>query len=258
MAEPIDILDERDPFAFPFIGSVLVHASVVALMVFGWFWMNRAREIFGEPNPAGGPAYAVAAVSKIPIPQREAPQNPVAADTKSSVPTAPAKQEMEKRQPLPDKNAFEIPEKRKREEQRPMQQQKYMQPAPPNQVYSQTRTAVSSPMYGGQSGAGEVGIGPNSPLGTRLGAYAELVRTRIAQQWLTNGLDARTQTQPAIVSFVIMRDGSVRSVQIIQTSGNPSLDNSAQRAVYQANPLPPLPPQVSESYISAQFTFNLR
>ncbi|MBV9084533.1 MAG: TonB family protein [Acidobacteriaceae bacterium] len=258
MAEPLDILDERDPFAFPFIGSLLVHGSVVALLLLGWYWMNRTRETFGEPNPAGGPAYAVSPVSKIPIPPRDTPPNPVAADTQSSVPTAPAKQQVEKKQPVPDKNAFDIADKRKRQDQRPMQQQKYMQPAPPNQVYSQTRTAVSSPMYGGQTGAGQVGIGPNSPLGTRLGAYAELVRTRIAQQWLTNGLDARTQSQPAILSFIIMRDGSIRNPQIIQTSGNPLIDNSALRAAYQSNPLPPLPPQVSENYISAQFTFNLR
>ena len=113
-------------------------------------------------------------------------------------------------------------------------------------------------MYGGLNGSGQVGIGPNSPLGNRLGWYAELVRQRIAQQWLTNGLDANSQRQPAIVSFVIMRDGSVRDVRVIQSSGNPNIDNTAQRAVYQANPLPGLPPQVTENYISAQFTFNLR
>jgi TonB family protein len=113
-------------------------------------------------------------------------------------------------------------------------------------------------MYSQPGGAGQVGIGPNSPLGNRLGWYAEIVRQRIAQNWITNGLDARTQSQPAIVSFYIMRDGSIRNPQILQSSGNPTIDNTALRAVYSANPLPALPPQVSESYISAQFTFNLR
>ncbi len=112
-------------------------------------------------------------------------------------------------------------------------------------------------MYSAQSGSGQVGIGPNSPLGNRLGWYAELVRQRIAQNWRTNGLDARSQSSPAIVSFTIMRDGSVRNPQLIQSSGNPDIDNSALRAVYDAG-LPALPPQVSEGSISAQFTFNLR
>ena len=96
-------------------------------------------------------------------------------------------------------------------------------------------------------------------LGNRLGGYAELVRQRIAQNWRTSGLDARTQATPAIVSFVIPRDGTVRNVQNqSQSSGNPTIDDTALRAVYNSNPLPPLPPQVAESSISAQFTFNLR
>lgn len=254
----LDILDQRDPLGGPFLISVTVHLSVLAALIFGWYWMNRARETLGDFNPAGGPAYAVSAVSKIPIPQHDAPLNPVAADTKSSVPVAPAKEDVQKKLPEPDKNVFEIADKKKKQAQQPLHQQQYMQPAPKNQVYGQTRTAVSSPMFGGQSGAGQVGVGPNSPLGTRLGWYAEIVRQRLAQQWLTNGLDARTEQAPAVVSFVIMRDGSIRNVRLIQGSGNPNIDNTAERAVYQASPLPPLPPQVTDSYIPAQFTFNLR
>ena len=108
------------------------------------------------------------------------------------------------------------------------------------------------------SGGGQVGIGPNSPLGSRLGWYAELVRQRIAQNWRTNGLDARSQGSPAIVNFTIARDGTVSDPKIVQSSGNPAIDNTALRAVYDSSRLPPLPPQITESSISAQFTFNLR
>ena len=146
----------------------------------------------------------------------------------------------------------------KKQAERPARQQQYRQPAPPNQVYSSSRPAVSNPMYGMQSGSGQVGIGPNSPLGNRLGWYAEMIRERIAQNWNTNGLDARGQMSPAIISFTILRDGTVRSPQVLQSSGNPSIDNTALRAVYSSSPFQPLPPQITESYISAQFTFNLR
>ena len=256
-AEPIDILDERDPLGFPLMGSLLIHGAVAALFFLGWYWTSRAREAFGSVHPAGGPSYSVSPVHNIPIPQRETPPNPVANDTQSAVPTLPAKQDVQK-QHAPDKNAIEIPDKLKREAERPRQQQHYTPPAPQNQVYSSVRQAVSSPMYGAQSGAGQVGIGPNSPLGTRLGGYAELVRERIAQNWRTAGLDARTQAAPAMVGFTILRDGTVRSVQLLQSSGNPTIDDTALRAVYNSNPLPQLPPQVAESSISAQFTFNLR
>jgi TonB family protein len=258
MARQLDILDERERLAGPFVGSVAFHASIIGLLFIGWVWMNRAKETLGEPNPAGGPAYTVSSVSKIPIPRNDAPPNPVAADTKSNLPTAPAKETVEKRAPVPDKNAIEIPDKMKRQAPQPLHQQQYRQPAPKNQIYSRNQTAASSPMYSAQSGSGQVGIGPNSPLGSRLGWYAEIVRSRIAQQWLTNGLDARSQSQPTIVSFTILRDGSIRDVRVIQSSGNPNIDNTAARAVYQVTQLPPLPAQITDSSITAQFTFNLR
>lgn len=258
MPQPLDILDQRDPLARSFAGALAIHAAVAGALFFGWFWVNHPKETLGDPHPAGGPAYSVSPVHNIPIPQRQAPLNPVANDTQSSVPSAPAKQEVEKKLSVPEKDAFELPEKIKREAERPRQQRQYTQPAPPNQVYSRSPQAVSNPMYGMQSGAGQVGIGPNSPLGSRLGAYAELIRQRIAEKWQTNGLDARSQSTPAVVSFDIARDGGIRSPRIVQSSGNPTIDNTALRAVYDASPLPALPPQITESSISAQFTFNLR
>jgi len=259
MTRRVDILDERDRLGIPFVGSLFFHLSIVALLFMGWYWMNRTRETLGDTNPAGGPAYAVSPVHNIPIPHRQAPPNPVANDTQSTVPTAPAKQELEKKQAPPPKDAFEIADKVRRQSPRPTHQQQYTQPAPQNQVYSHSRQALSSPMYSAQSGAGQVGVGPNTPLGdNRLGWYAEIIRERISQNWNTNGLDSRSQRTPAIVSFYIMRDGSVRTPQVVQSSGSPTVDNTALRAVYQCGQLPPLPAQITEPYISAQFTFNLR
>lgn len=257
--QTIDILDQRDPLLAPFIGAVATHLLVVGLVFYGWFWMNRSRENLGDLHPSGGPAYAVSPVHTIPIPQREAPPNPVANDTQSTVPTAPAKEDLPKQAPPPPvKDAFKIPDKLTYKIDRPQRRQNYTPPAPSNQVYSDTRQAMSNPMYAPQSGGGQVGVGPNSPLGSRYGWYAELIRQRIAQNWRTNGLDARSQSSPAVVSFTIQRDGSIHSPQLSQSSGNPNIDNTALRAVYDSNPMPALPPQISENYISAQFTFNLR
>lgn len=252
----MDILDQREPIGGPFIGAIFFHLCVAGFFFVGWFWMNRAHENLGDINPGGGPSYSVSPVHNIPIPRRQAPPNPVANDSESMVRTAPAKQDTEKKQP---DNAIEIPDKQKPKKltERPQREQKYLQPAPKNQVYSRTREAVSSPLYG-QSGSGQVGIGPNSPLGSRLGWYAELIRERIAQNWHTNGLDASSQRSAAIIGFTILRDGTVRNPQVVQSSGNPNIDNTALRAVYDANPMPALPPQITDSYISAQFTFNLR
>jgi len=258
MSHQLDILDERDPMALPFIGSLVVHGCVLAMFFLGWFWLKRPPDALGEPNPSGGTAYAVTPTRTIPIPQREAPPNPVAHDTESPVPSAPAEKEVVKKEPLPQKDAFQIPDKIKPQKEQPRPQQKYTPPAPPNQVYGQTKQAVSSPMFGGQTGSGQVGIGANSLLGNRLGWYAQLIRDRLAQNWQTNGLASRSQTASTVVSFHILRDGSIRNPQIVQSSGNPEIDNTALRAVYASNPVNPLPPQIAENDILAEFTFNLR
>jgi TonB family protein len=260
MPQNLDILDERDPLTLPFIGSLILHGSVVALLFLYWYWSGLTTETFGDPNPSGGPAYAVSPTKSIPIPQKDAPPNPVAHDTESLVPMAPEEKKVEEKPPpmVPPKDAFEIPDKIKPKKEQPQPQQKYAVPAPPNQVYSHTPQAVSNPMYAAPAGAGQVGIGPNSVLGSRFGAYAQIIRERLAQNWMTNGLNARSQNAPAVVSFHIMRDGSVRDPRVVQSSGNYDIDNTALRAVYNSNPLPPLPPQVGENDILAEFTFNLR
>ena len=116
-------------------------------------------------------------------------------------------------------------------------------------------------MYSAPSGAGQVGVGPNTPLGNnRLGWYAESDPAKDCAVWEYEraGLPDPKQSA-AIVSFYIMRDGSVRTPTIQQSSGNPTIDNTALRAVFQASPMPLF---ASADYtsptITAQFTFNLR
>ena len=131
--------------------------------------------------------------------------------------------------------------KPKKQDVKPRTESKYAPPPPDNQVFSSVKQAVSNPMYSAPAGGGGVGVTGNTVLGTRFGAYAELLRQRITQAWQRNGLDARSQRDPAIISLTIMQNGSVRDIRLVQTSGNPAIDNSALRALYQANPLPPLP-----------------
>lgn len=257
MAAQVDILDERDPVGLGLIGALSIHLLLAALAFVYWYWMAQPRQNIGDQN-AGGTAFSVSAVKSIPIPQRDALKNPVANDSQSNVPSAPAPKEVAKT-PIPDKNAIEIPDKviPKKTLPKPQNQQRYVPPAPDNQVYSRSRQAVSSPMYGGPPGSGQIGVGPNTPLGANnLGWYAETVRQRLAQNWRTNGLGS--VGAPTIVNFTILRDGTIRDVKLFQGSGNPTVDNTALRAVYDSNPLPPLPPQVTGSSLPAQFTFQLR
>jgi TonB family protein len=67
-------------------------------------------------------------------------------------------------------------------------------------------------------------------------------------------VDSRLQTAPpVIVDFDIVRDGSVSNVRIVQRSGVPALDYSAQRAISEASPFPTLPGGYSSSPMEIVF-----
>jgi protein TonB len=256
MAEPIDILDERDPVALPFAGSFALHLFAVGLVAAYTLWLERPTENFGSPDISGG-AYSVSPVSSIPIPQRQVEPNPVAGDSQSLVRNAPEKEETTVRKP-PAPDAFQIEEKQKKKlDTRTKSPAKYAPLPPENQVFSSTRQAASNPIYAPPSGGNGVGISQNTVLGSRYGAYAELLRSRITQSWIRAGLDPRSQHDAAIVSVVIEQNGNVRNIRLVQTSGNPAIDDSALRALYQANPMPPLPDGLRPSF-SVEFTFSLK
>ncbi len=72
-------------------------------------------------------------------------------------------------------------------------------------------------------------------------------------------VDARLRTlPPAIVTFEIMRNGEIRNVRVVQSSGNRALDYSAERAVLQAGPFEPLPAAYGGSSASIEFWFQLQ
>lgn len=256
MAEPIDILDERDPIGLPFAGSFALHLFVAGLVAIYTLWLARPREDFGSADVSGG-AVNVSPVGTIPIPQRQVEPNPVAGDSQSLVRNAPEKEETQVHK-LPSPDAFQVEEKHKTKiDTRTKSPAKYAPLPAENQIFSSTRQAASNPIYAPPSGGNGVGISQNTVLGNRYGAYAELLRGRITQFWVRAGLDPRSQRDAAVVSVLIEQNGTVRNIRLAQTSGNPAIDDSALRALYQANPLPPLPDGLRPSF-SVEFTFTLK
>jgi protein TonB len=128
----------------------------------------------------------------------------------------------------------------------------------PNQLYSTAGTRVTTPDYA-LSGGGGVGVGSNSPFGNQFGAYADLLRNRVAQFWQTTAIDPRLRTAPQVsVRFTLHRNGSVTGIRLTQTSGINALDISAQRAIMDAAPFPQLPPQFPKNEAEIEFVFELK
>ncbi len=256
MQQHADILDQQESLGGPFVQSVLLHIAIAVALIVSTITFKHSHEVWGSANTSAGTAVAINSVKSIPLPSRAGKVNPVANDTESQVPQAP-KPEPKKQVKVPDEDAIPLKSRLAKKQPRPEAPQRYRpEPPAPNQVFSRQAPAAVSPMFE-KPGSGGVGVGPNSAFGNQFGAYADLVVQRVTQKWQTTGL-AGMQLPMAVITFDIMRDGSVRNPQIAQRSGNSTLDYSALRAVTDAGPFPPLPPNYSGSSTSVELRFQLQ
>lgn len=250
MDQHVDILDRQDSLRGPLVQSVLLHGAIAGAFILASIGYQHSRQVWGSAQTSAGSAVAINSVKTIPLPARAGHINPVANETESLVPQAP-KPEPKKQVKAPE-NAIPIKSRFAKEQPKPQAQQHYRpQPPAPNQVFSRDAPAAVSPMFQ-KPGSGGVGVGPNSTFGNQFGAYASLVIQRVTDKWQSSGV---FQGQTVVITFEIMRDGSVRNPKIAQRSGNPTLDYSALRAVTDAGPFPPLPANYNGSSTDVELQF---
>jgi protein TonB len=257
----VDILDQSEPLGKPLAGSVALHVSVFTAVVVSSL-LGGKRDYWGDRNPGGGSSMVVNVVGQVPLPARGGAVNPVANDTKSEVPEPKPDtvQKTKVKEPEPDAIPIQSRNAPKKPSPKASSINKYraQQVDRPNQLYSAEGQALSSPLVG-IAGSGGVGVGRGSPFGDRFGYYVDLLKQRVAQKWNTGDVDPRIRSAPpAIVTFTIRRDGSIGSVRLAQTSGNLALDLSAQRAIADASPFPPLPAAFDKNDVSIEFWFELK
>jgi periplasmic protein TonB len=257
----VDILDQSEPMGRPLAGSLALHVSVFTAVVVT-SWLGGKHDYWGDRNPGGGSSMVVNVVGQVPLPARGGVVNPVANDTKSEVPEPKPDtvQKTKVKEPEPDAIPIQSRNAPKKPSPKASSINKYraQQIDRPNQLYSAEGQALSSPMVG-IAGSGGIGVGRGSPFGDRFGYYVDLLRQRVAQKWRASDVDPRIRTAPpAIVTFTIRRDGSISSVRLAQTSGNLALDLSAQRAIADASPFPPLPAAFDKNEVSIEFWFELK
>ena len=258
----VDVLEERDEFRRPLLASLALHAAIFGLIAAFAIAGAGKRQPWGDPNSlGGGTAYSVSPVRNIPIAGRSGPVNRLASDTVSQIP-APPKQETKKaaKQPEPDAIALKSrktarPDRASRAETARRDAREFSD----NQVFSRGGQAAASPMYAIAPGAGGVGIGSGAPFGARCGGYVTVLRDRVAQRWRTEQVDPRIRAlPPAVVVFELQRNGQVRNVRLVQSSGNVALDYSAQRAILEASPFEPVPPGCDGDPARVEFWFELK
>jgi protein TonB len=253
----VDLLDDRESLRNPLVGSLLLHAAMFALIpVYAWYQSTHSAR-FGSQDPIGGGSVGIDVSKTIQLPRPAGQINPLANDTESQVPR-PDKPEPKKKAVAEEKDAIPLLKKKALEKKRDrvedqMPEKYHARPVLPNQVTSTEGQRLITNMVQ-KTGAGGIGANTNSALGNQFGWYLDLVKQRIAQRWDTGQVDGRVQTAPPVIAdFDISRDGNVTNLRIIQSSGLPALDFSAQRAILQAAPFPALPGGYSSSPMEILF-----
>jgi TonB family protein len=82
--------------------------------------------------------------------------------------------------------------------------------------------------------------------------YLSRVQAKITERWTGKAIPG----QQPVATFEISRDGRVSGLAIEKPSGNPYYDQAALRAITEAAPFPPLPPEFTGPVLRVHLGFN--
>src|SRR5215470_10745507 len=141
-----------------------------------------------------------------------------------------------------------------------------IQPAAPTRLPDPPRIAAP-PVAAARPGVEPLRLGRPSATTTSTGSiavdasdfpftyYLRLIQSKIGERW-SPPRAAASGGERVIVLFEIQRDGQVREPTVERSSGNALYDQSALRAITEASPFPPLPPEFKASSLRVHFGFE--
>jgi len=237
------------------------HAALIIGMILYTAFVTRGS---GETWGSGGGGEAIGATLVSTVPLTASPsqtQNVLANESKGLTQSQPKIEEKE-----PD--AIEIQGKNKKVKPKKKQiteSKQNAQPAPEpedNQVAFGEGGPVSGP-YGSFSAGGAKGgfgiTGGGGDFGTKYAWYVQVIQRKVSENWLKYEVDPRINSaQRVYITFDVVRDGHPTNVQIEQSSGVPSLDISATRALQRIDTFGPLPADYPGSKISVEYWFDYK
>jgi protein TonB len=260
MAQNAEIFFEHDSWPRALGWSAGFHIAVTALIVLYSFVFTAARGQ-GWGTGGGGDAMGVTLVSSVPLPSTPAPsQNVLANESKGVTKSQPKVEEKE-----PDAIEIQGKNSKVKPKKAPTPTKAKPEPAPEeetNQVAFGEGGPVSGP-YGSFAAGGAKGgfgvTGGGGDFGTKYGWYVQVIQRKVSENWLKYEVDPRIATaQRVYITFDIAHDGHPYNVQVEQSSGVPSLDVSAVRALQRIDTFGSLPPDYSGSKISVEYWFDYK
>ncbi len=281
-----DIYGHREAMAPSLAASVAVHATLLACIVFLPALLSHNGENWGNngSGSASGGAISAHLVSGIPLPPnpQAKPENVLANESKGlsqSLPAPAAKQkEDEQAIAIPDKLSKVKPPKQKTAipeatvpgrdlaKQKPLATPTNAQPRETATVENRIPFGEGGPVAGpyttfqsgSSTGGMKFGEGGTGSFGSRFGWYTDVVARKVHQAWEGEVNPSVESAKRVYILFDISKSGAPSNVRVEQSSGIPSLDQSAVRALQRIDTFGPLPPGYSGSYVSVEFWFDYR
>jgi protein TonB len=253
-----DIYSEHSGLARPVAWSAGLHLGFAIFVVLYTLVIHGVRGT-GWGAGGGGDAMGATLVSSVPLPANPAPtENVLATESPGLSKSQPKAQEVQPEAiPIPDKSTKIKPKPSSSKQQK-------TQPAPEetNQIPYGEGGPVSGPYAMFSSGGAKGGFGftgGGGDFGNRFSWYVQSVQRKVSENWLKYEIDPRiAQANRVYLTFDIARDGHPANVQIEQSSGVPSLDVSAVRAIQRIDTFGPLPPDYSGNKVSVEFWFDYK
>jgi periplasmic protein TonB len=258
MAVSADIYFEHDRWGRALAWSAGFHVAVTGLiLLYAAVFGSQAGTGWGAGG--GGSAIGVTLVTTVPLPASPTPtQNVLANESKGLTQSQP---KVEEKEP----EAIEIPGKttkvKPKKPPAPTKAKPQQEPeAETNQVAFGEGGPVSGP-YGTFTAGGAKGgfgvTGGGGDFGTLYAYYVRIIQQKVSENWLKYEVDPGiTSAQRVYVTFDIARDGHPYNVQVEQSSGVPSLDISAVRAIQRIDTFGPLPQDYSGNKVNVEFWFD--
>jgi len=263
MAASAEIYFEHERWGKPLAWSTGLHVGITALLLIYVAVFNGPS---GSEWGAGGGGEAIGAtlVTTVPLPANPEGKNVLANESKGVTQSQPKIEEK------PEPDAIEIQGKNAKVKPKPKKQETITkekplpapQPEETNQVAFGEGGPVSGP-YGTFSAAGAKGgfgiTGAGGDFGTKYAWYVRVIQQKVQENWLRYEVDPRiTSAERVYITFDVARDGHPSNVQVEQSSGVPSLDDSAKRALQRIDTFGPLPPDYPGSKISVEYWFDYK
>jgi len=201
-------------------------------------------------------------VSSIPLPKPlTQTQNVLANQSKGLAQSKPKEtpKEEPKAVPIPERNAKRVGPHDTTQKKPPP---KEVAKVEDNKIPFGEGGPVSGPYGSFTSGSTKGGLsftGGTGDFGSRFGWYVDGVRRKVSENWLKYEIDPNIDTARRVyIYFEISRAGQPENVRVEQSSGIPSLDQSAMRALQRIDTFGPLPPEYAGRYVAVEFWFDYR